>query len=417
MNTKRQMMHALIRQYCAEHNDPVFDPEAPRVRMTESTMGADEISAALDTMLSANVTQGVQVAEFERQFSETHGCRHGVACNSGSSANLLLIAALQAIGRLPRCKEVIVPALSWSTTVWPLIQHGLVPVFVDCLDGTLNMDPDKIEGAISKRTVAIMPVHVYGNPCDMDRIMHIASSHGLMVIEDCCEATGATYKGRPVGSFGVGASFSFYMAHHMTTIEGGMAVTNDLNLANMMRIQRAHGWVRDVSNPQDYADKYPEFDPRFLFVQTGYNLRMTDVQAAIGLQQLPKLAGFIAVRRVGHNFYRAALGRYPVFQFQDETPGAHSSCFDFAVRLRDAPFTVKEICNYLKARNIDTRPIICGNLAEHPALFNCDYTSRGLLRNASDVRANGFALSLHHRLDRTAQNYVVGVIENFIREA
>ena len=405
----------LIAEYCARHHRFKFDPANPRVRLHEPTIGAEEINAALDVLLSTKVTQGPKVAEFEERFAKMQGRPYGVACNSGSSANLLLIASLRALGKLPQGGEVIVSALSWSTTVWPLIQHGLVPVFVDCSADTLNMDRAALSRAITPRTMAIMPVHVYGNPCDMDALMDVATEHGLLVIEDCCEAMGAEYRGQPVGSFGIGASFSFYLSHHITTLEGGVAITGDAALAEMLRVQRAHGWVRDVKDKGPYAEQFAEFDPRFLFVDLGYNLRMTDVQAAIGLVQLPKLAGYTTTRNMNNIAYRASLAKYPFFRFQETTPGGRSSCFDFAVLLHDAPFTVREICGYLAERNIETRPIICGNLVDHPAVAKYEHRVVGDLCQASNVRQNGFALGNHHFIDAAAQKYVVGAIEDFIR--
>ena len=204
-----------------------------KIRLHEPTFGEDEIAAAVDVLRSTQVTHGAKVREFERAFARNQMVAHGVAVNSGSSANLLLVSALTnpaTVGRLLPGDEVIVPALSWSTTVWPLVQHGLVPVIVDVNPGTFNISPEQIERAISRRTCGLMPVHVYGNPCDMEALVDLAVSYDLELIEDCCEALGAAYAGQPVGTFGRGGTFSFYYSHHMTTIEGGMVVTSSPRL-------------------------------------------------------------------------------------------------------------------------------------------------------------------------------------------
>ena len=233
-----------IAAYCDSQFDTAFDPDNPIVRLHEPTFGADEIFAATETLLSTWVTMGRQVRAFEGAFADAHDFAEGVMNNSGSSANLLAIAALANPATQDGLKpgdEVIVSALSWSTTVWPLIQLGLVPVIVDIDSDTLNIDPGEIERAIGPKTRAIMPVHVYGNPCDMDALGDICHRHDLALIEDCCEALGASYKGIPVGGFGRVATFSFYFSHHMTTIEGGICTTNDPALAEMVRILRSHG--------------------------------------------------------------------------------------------------------------------------------------------------------------------------------
>ncbi|NQW52664.1 MAG: DegT/DnrJ/EryC1/StrS family aminotransferase, partial [Rhodospirillales bacterium] len=264
-------------------------------------------------MLTTRVTMGAKVREFERAFASHFGWRHGLMNNSGSSANLLAVAALAN----PACRdgfkpgdEIIVPALSWSTTVWPIIQCGLVPVIVDIDPATFNIDPNEIEKAISPRTRGVMIVPVYGNPCAMDAIVDVCKRHGLELIEDCCEALGAYYDGKPVGKFGRVGTFSFYYSHHMTTLEGGICVTDDFEFSELMRILRAHGWVREVEDQQKWFDEHPEIDRRFLFVNVGYNLRPTELQGAMGLVQLPKLASYVERRRQNAAWFRRELAQY-----------------------------------------------------------------------------------------------------------
>lgn len=413
-------IHRKIHEYSALTHDFSFKPNTPVVRLHEPTFAAEEIIAALDCLLTTQVTMGPKVKAFEREFADKYGFRHGVMNNSGSSANLLAVAALANPALPDGLKpgdEVIVPALSWSTTVWPIIQLGLVPVIVDCDPRTFNIDPAEIERAVGPKTRAVMIVPVYGNPCDMDAILDVCQRRGLMLIEDCCEALGATYDGRPVGKFGRVGTFSFYYSHHMTTLEGGICVTDDTEVAELMRILRAHGWVREVEDRQTWLDRYPGFDPRFLFVNVGYNLRATELAGAMGSVQLPKLDGFIAVRRANAAWFRQRLEAFAgFFEFQEETPKGFHSWFGFPMRVRaDAPFTVRELMAELKDANIETRPIIAGNIARQPALALYGHRLAGDLAHSSAIMERGFSFGNHQAIDEGARTWVVEHIELFLR--
>ncbi len=408
-----------IESYCNAQHDFTFNPDRPVVRLHEPTFGTEEIFAAIQPMLSTFVTMGRKVKQFEGEYASKFGYKYGVMNNSGSSANLLAVAAIanpQTSNPLKPGDEVIVPALSWSTTVWPVIQSGLVPVIVDCEPDTWNFDLNKLESAISDKTRAIMPVHVYGNPCDMDAIMDIAGRHDLQVIEDCCEAMGGVYKGKPVGSFGRIGTFSFYYSHHITTLEGGICVTDEHELAETMRIMRAHGWSREADNHQQYVEKYPDIDPRFIFVNLGYNLRPTECQAAMGSVQLPKLDRIVITRRENAAFFRRELDKFSeFFAFQDETAGAESSWFGFGIIVKDsAPFDVADITAHLKQRNIETRPVIAGNIARHPVFEHYEHRIAGTSENSDNIMQNGFAFGCHHAIDTNAREYVVGAIAEFM---
>lgn len=417
---KLEAVHAAVRAYCESHFNFSFDPAAPVVRLHEPTFAAEEINAALDCLLTTWVTMGPKVAAFEDAFAAAHGFRNAVMVNSGSSANLLAIAALvnpALPDALKAGDEVIVPALSWSTTVWPLVQFGLVPVFVDMDADTLDLDMDEVERAISPKTRAIMPVHVYGNPCDMDALRDIVARHNLILIEDCCEALGARFRDRPVGSFGQVGTFSFYYSHHITTLEGGMCVTDDDELAELMRILRAHGWIREVKDRERWLRQYPDIDPRFLFVNAGFNLRATELQGAMGLLQLPKLPAFVEGRRRSHAYFSDALKEFGnVLRFQSETPSAFSSCFGFAVTLRDGDrFSRKEITAALNAARIETRPIICGNLAQQPAMKLFPHRLAGTLSNATHAMNHSFSFGNHQFVDEAACAYLVEHLSSALR--
>jgi CDP-6-deoxy-D-xylo-4-hexulose-3-dehydrase len=413
-------IHKYITAYCDKHHRFGFDPANPTVRLHEPTFGYSEIIAAVDVLLSTRVTMGPKVRAFEREFSDAFKFSHGITNNSGSSANLLAIAALANIAtpnRLQPGDEVIVPALCWSTTVWPLIQHGLVPVIVDIDPVTFNIDPNEIERAIGPKTRAIMLVHVYGNPCDMNAISGLCDKHNLILIEDCCEALGAYYNDTPVGKFGAVGTFSFYFSHHMTTLEGGICVTENFELAEMIRILRAHGWVRELQEPKSYLEKYPDIDKRFLFINQGYNLRLTELQAAFGSVQLPKLASFVDARRANTQEWQKDLARWAsFFDFQKETPNARSSSFGFPLVLKnDAPFEVADITTFLNKANIETRPIICGNIAAQPAMQLYAHRVVGDLRHSTDIMNRGFSFGNHQAVDAHARAYVTSKIGEFMR--
>lgn len=413
-------VRAAIEEYCRDHHRFSFDATSPVVRLHEPTFGADEIMAAVECLLTTRVTLGDKVKAFEREFASRYGWSHAVMNNSGSSANLLAVAAIanpETKDGLKPGDEVIVPALSWSTTVWPLVQLGLVPVVVDIDPATLNIDPAQIERAVGPKTRGVMIVPVYGNPCEMTAIVDICQRRNLVLIEDCCEALGAYYDGIPVGRFGRVATFSFYYSHHITTLEGGICVTQDFELAEMMRVLRAHGWVRELDKPEPYLNRYPDIDKRFLFINVGYNLRPTELAGAMGSVQLPKLDAFVDARRDGAAWFRRAFAQFEdFFTFQEETPKGRSSWFGFPLRIRKgAPFTVADLTKALNQASIETRPIICGNIARQPAMKLYPHRVVGDLKHATDVMLNAFSFGNHQDVNQPARDYIAGKVAEFVR--
>lgn len=411
-----------VKAYCEANFNFKFDPENPVVRLQEPAFSGEEVNAAIETLLSTYTTMGKKVRAFENQYAEYNGNKYGVMSNSGSSSNLLSIAALAnpfTKDHLKAGDEVIVPALSWSTTIWPIVQMNLVPVLVDCDLNDFNLDLNKLEAAIGPKTRAIKLVHVYGNPCNMDAIMTLARKHNLMVIEDCCEAMGATYDGKKVGTFGQVSNFSFFFSHHITTLEGGISVSNDFDLIETMRILRAHGWSREADEHQKYVNMYPDIDPRFIFINQGYNLRPTELNAAMGKVQLPRLDGFNETRRCAAAYFNQHLAKYgEYFSFQHETPKSTHVWFGFPLIVKDeAPFTVKEISTYLQKQRIETRPIIAGNMARHPGVKMYPHRVAGELHSADTIMKKGFAFACHHALSEPACAYVVEQIDAFIESA
>ncbi len=401
--------------------DEAFVPGKSRVWLSSPTFGADEILEALDSLVRRQVTIGRKVRRFEEEFAAWCGARGSVFLNSGSSANLLAFFALTnpaLRGRLKAGDEVVVPSVSWSTTVFPIVDAGLVPVLVDSDLDTLNVDPAAAEAAVGKRTGALMPVHVLGNPADMPALMKTAKRHGLYVVEDACEAHGATIEGKKVGTFGDMSTFSFYFSHHMTTIEGGSVVSDNEGLLELAKVLRAHGYSRDLKNAQKVAARYPNIDARFLFVNRGFNLRPTEVTAAFGIQQLPKLDGFIEGRRALAAYYDRRMGRHAgLLRVQKELEGHRNVRLGYSVLVENgAPFTRKQFVDYLEAAGIETRPVIAGNLAEHPAMKMIRHKVKGKLPNARHIMRNGMYMGCHNGIGPEARAYVMDTVDDFVRK-
>ncbi len=394
-----------------------------RIPLNKNTLGAAEIEAAKQALDSGFLTMGARCRDFEAAFAARLGVRHAVMVNSGSSANLLALFALadpllrEADGRrrLQPGAEVIVPALSWSTTVWPILQAGCVPVFVDCDPRTLQVQPETVEQAITPDTAAIVVVHVLGGAVDVARIAEIADRHGLWLFEDTCESLGVLLDGKPVGSFGDLGSFSFYFSHHITTVEGGMVVTGDDDLADLLRSLRAHGWVRDMARADDVAAEYPDLDRRFLFVTAGFNVRPTEINAAIGLEQLKRLDGFNQTRRdVARRFDD---GLAPLVE------DGHLSLIAFDQRVSPAPFGYTVLCASPEARGglnahlldagVETRPVICGNMTRQPVLAHYPHRVSGTLSGADRVMDCGLYWGTHPFMEADEIDYVVGSVKAF----
>lgn len=361
------------------------------MRLHEPTFGEEEIQAAVEVLRSTHVTSGEKVQELEACFG-----RYAVMVNSGSSANLLAVAMLcnpAYPNHIRPGEEVIVPALSWSTTVWPWVQHGVVPVIVDIEPDTLNIDPEQIKRAVSARTRAIMPVHVYGNPCRMGTIRELANKLKLYVVDDCCEALGAQLQ------HGDLSTYSFYFSHHITTLEGGMVVAENQGQADLLRILRAHGWTREMSDPPHVEG----IDDRFLFVNAGYNLRASEVNAAIGLVQIEKLPGFVTQRRRIAERLKAVFEPYPVRTQEDRG----SSWFGFPV------IADQELRQNFEANGIETRPIICGNIARQPGMMHWSHRVVGDLAYADEVMRDGFAIPCHQDMTEADCDHIAQVLEDY----
>lgn len=418
--TLKEEIKRLIRQYFADQAREPFVPGHTRIPLNVPSFDWEEVWDAVESLLSRHVTMGEKVRQFETLFARYIGVKHAIMVNSGSSANLLALSILTnpvLPGRLRPGDEVITPAVTWATTVWPILNVGLVPVLVDVDLNTFNPIPEEVEKAITPRTRAILLVHFLGNPWSMDEIMAIARRHDLLVIENACEAHGAEYRGRKVGSFGHMATFSFFFTHHITTIEGGMLLTDNDDYAELARALRAFGWVRDFKGGEAIARQHPEIDSRFLFVNIGYNLRPTEIQGAFGIHQMTKLEGYIEIRREKARYWGERLGALDYLLVHHEAPGTRQVWFGYPVVVRpEAPFSRKELVDYLEARGVETRPIMAGNIDEQPALRLFSYRKVGDLPNSRLIHRNAFFCGNHQGIGEEQRDAIVGYFESFRRQ-
>src|SRR5256712_5389701 len=318
-------------------------------------------------MLSTWVSMGKKVRHFEEAFADYLGSKHAVMVNSGSSANLLALSVLTnplLKDRIRPGTEVITPAVTWVTTVYPIVNVGCKPVLVDVDLETFNVLPNEVERAIGPKTSTVLPVHLLGAPCQIGKVKRIASEHDLHLIEDACESTGAEVRGRRVGTFGEMGTFSFFMSHHISTIEGGMIVTNREDMYEFLKAMRAFGWVRDLSNPEKFAKENDGIDPRFLFVTSGFNLRPTEIQGAFGIHQIKKLDSFIQRRRRNAEYWNRRLRPFDdVVILPRESKETRHVYFGYPLTLRqEAKISREETVAFLESKGLETRPIMAGNI-------------------------------------------------------
>ena len=380
----------------------------------------EEVIDALDSMLSTWVTMGKKVKSFEEQFSNYIGCKNGIMVNSGSSANLLALSILSnpaTENSIKRDSQIITPAVTWATTVSPIINVGCTPMFVDVDLDTLCVNTEEIKEAINSKTACLLPVHLMGNPCNMQEISKISKEHDLYLVEDACEAPGATFDDKKVGSFGDLGTFSFFMSHHISTIEGGMIVTNNEELAEMGKTLRTFGWTRDLKNKNKINSEYPEIDPRFLFVNTGYNFRPTEIQGAFGRNQLPKLESLIKIRRENALFWNDELSKYSEYLILPKRNLENHVYFGYAITIKkNSPFSREKLTKFLESKGIETRPIMSGNYIEQPAAKLINYQKHGELNNAKLIMRNSFFIGNHHKVTQKERELVVNSFNDFFKQ-
>jgi len=412
--TDRQRLRADIAQkvteyFRLEHAPGEFIPGQTRIQYGGRVFDESDMNRMVAAVLDFWLTEGPYAQEFEQKLGEFLGVREIVPVNSGSSANLVAVTALcserRGGRRLCPSDEVIVPAMSFPTTVAPLVQNRLIPVFVDCTPGDYNPDPEQIRAAVSEKTRALMFAHTLGNPADMDAIMPIVHEHDLILIEDVCDALGSTFDGQMLGTFGEVSTLSFYPAHHITLGEGGAVCTSDPRLARIARSVR--DWGRASGSD----------DQRYFFTEIGYNLKLTDPQAALGLAQLEKLPDFVAARK--RNFQRLYSG---LREWEQQLllpcwhPKSDPSWFAFPITVRaSAPFDRQQLMRHLEGARVETRVLFAGNILRQPGYSGIDCRVVGELQVSDSVLHSTFFVGVYPGLDEARIDYMLEVFADFMR--
>ena len=420
----RDQILDLVREYHDEAFAPrEFEPGETPIPFAGRVFDEREIVNLVDSSLEFWLTTGPWAQKFEKRFARLNGVRHALLVNSGSSANLVALSCLTST-KLPERRlrpgdEVITCATGFPTTVNPIIQNGLVPVFVDVSVPTYNLDVSMLEAALSERTKAIMVAHTLGNPFDLGTIKKFADEHDLWLIEDCCDALGSTYEGKPVGSFGDLASVSFYPAHHITMGEGGCVLIDKGKIKVLAESFR--DWGRDCwcePGKEDTCGKRFDhklgelprgYDHKYIYSDVGYNLKLTDMQAAVGLAQLDKLESFTAARKA--NFRRLYEGLSDLQEWlilPEPTPNSDPSWFGFPVALREGcPVDRDRILRFMNERKIATRLLFAGNLVRQPAYLNAEHRRVGDLASADFVMNNVFWVGVYPGLTEAHLDFMI----------
>lgn len=424
----------LVSQYHAAAFAPrAFVPGQTPIPSSGKVFDADELQRLTDSALDFWLTTGRFAEQFENLLAGFFGVRHALLTNSGSSANLLALSALTSPGmgqsQLKPGDEVLTVAAGFPTTVNPIVQNGLTPVFLDVSLPSCNMDASHLEAALSSRTRAVMIAHTLGNPFDLETISAFCRAHKLYLIEDCCDALGAKWNGKLAGTFGELATISFYPAHHITTGEGGCVVTNKPLLKTL--VESFRDWGRDCWCAPGFDNTCGKrfdwtlgnlpfgYDHKYIYSHVGYNLKMTDMQAAVGVAQFEKLPGFIAARQKNFQFLRERLqgeenGVEKFLMLPEAHPSAKPSWFGFLMLVReDAPFARRELVEWLEARKIGTRLLFGGNLTKQPLYQDVKFRVVGDLKNTDRVMDGAFWIGLYPGLSEEMLEYSAACIREF----
>lgn len=417
----------MVAEYYREAFPPrEFIPGSTMVPVSGRVFDEEEIESLVESSLDFWLTTGRFAEQFEREFARFVGVREAILVNSGSSANLLAVTALtsERLGerRLKPGDEVVTLAAGFPTTVNPIVQNGLVPVFVDVHIPTFNVDVSQLEAALSDRTRAVIFAHTLGNPFDLDAVVAFAKKHNLWLIEDCCDALGSTYRGQKVGTLGDLATVSFYPAHHITMGEGGCVLTEKPLLRTL--VESFRDWGRDcwcAPGKENTCGKrfgwqlggLPHgYDHKYIYSHIGYNLKVTDMQAAIGVAQLRKLPGFIEARKRNFGILHEALSNSREhFILPEATPNSDPSWFGLPMMVRDgAPFSRKNVVEFLDSKRIQTRQLFGGNLVRQPAYKNVAFRVVSDLKNSDRVMNQAFWVGVYPGLTPPMLDYMVATI-------
>ena len=375
-----------------------MDEEFVNYPLASSTWNGQEELAINSLVYEGKTTMGENVKKFEKDFAKFFGAKYAVMVNSGSSANLLAIASLfyKKNSKIKRGMEVIVPAVSWSTTYYPLAQYGLKLKFVDVDLDTLCMKADEVEAAVNENTAAIFAVNLLGQPADLPTLKSIADKHDIYLIEDNCESMGASVDGKYAGTWGQIGTFSTFFSHHICTMEGGMVLTDDEEIADICMSLRAHGWTRELDAENTVFNKTgSSWDDRFRFVLPGYNLRPLEIAGAVGSIQIAKFPEFLKTRQSNHKKFLEYFSEIENVRLQSGL--GKSSSFGFSLILeRELVGQRKRIISQLETLGIQTRPIVAGNFLKQPVLKHMKVSKLGIFQNANAIDENGFFIGNHH---------------------
>jgi CDP-6-deoxy-D-xylo-4-hexulose-3-dehydrase len=429
----RAQILELVAAYCeAAFPAGDFSPGETPVPVSGRVFDAADVQHLVEASLDFWLTTGPFASRFEREFARFMGLTYALLVNSGSSANLLALSCLTSpkLGSeaLQPGDEVITVAAGFPTTVNPIVQNRLVPVFVDVQVPTYNVDVSQLEAARSPRTRAVILAHTLGNPFDLGAVTEFVRRHDLWLIEDCCDAVGARYNGRGVGTFGDLATVSFYPAHHITMGEGGCVLTDSPKLKTL--VESFRDWGRDCWCDPGKANTCGKrfswqlgelpcgYDHKYTYSHIGYNLKATDMQAAVGVAQLQKLPEFLRVRRQNFETLRRELADLQgFFLLPEATPGSEPSWFGFPLAVRpEAPFSRSEVIAFLEERRIATRLLFGGNLSRQPAYANVEYRTVGTLKNSDFVMDRVFWVGVYPGLSEAMLAYLVESLHDFCRE-
>jgi dTDP-4-dehydro-2,6-dideoxy-D-glucose 3-dehydratase len=406
-----------------------FEPGRTPILSSGAVLTETDRAALVEAALDLRIAAGPHTRKFERNFARYFGLRKAHLVNSGSSANLLALAALTSpkLGdrRLRPGDEVITVAASFPTTVNPIVQNRLIPVFVDIELGTYNTTADRVAAAIGPRTRAVMMAHTLGNPFPVAEIAALAKEHGLFLIEDNCDAVGSTYQGRLTGTFGDLTTVSFYPAHHITSGEGGCVLTADMDLARLVESMRDWGrdcWCEPGEDNRCFKrfsyqlGSLPEgYDHKYIFSHVGYNLKSTDLQAALALSQLERIEEFGTARRRNWQRLHDGLAGLPGLLLPRATEGSDPSWFGFLITVTpDAGYTRRDLVDFLESRRIGTRRLFGGNITRHPAYEDVAYRVVGDLTNSDIVTRDTFWIGVYPGITEEMADYQIATIEEFV---
>ncbi|MCX4469510.1 dTDP-4-amino-4,6-dideoxy-D-glucose transaminase [Micromonospora sp. MW-13] len=427
---KKQLLDDVRKYHHEAQPERPFQPGVTEIWPSGAVLDETDRAALVEAALDMRIAAGVSSRRFESQFARKMNRRKAHLTNSGSSANLLAVSALTShvLGdaRLRPGDEVITVAAGFPTTVNPILQNGLVPVFVDVELGTYNTTAERVAQAIGPRTRAIIIAHALGNPFEVAEVAQLATDHELFLIEDNCDAVGSTYDGKLTGTFGDFTTVSFYPAHHLTMGEGGCVLTPSLELARI--VESLRDWGRDCWCEPGESDKCLKrfkyqlgtlpagYDHKYIFSHVGYNLKATDIQAALGLTQLAKLDEFCAARRRNWRRLRADLDGTPWLVLPEATPRSDPSWFGFVLTVApDAPFGRAELVEFLESRRIGTRRLFAGNLTRHPAYVDQPHRVVGDLTNSDVITEQTFWVGVYPGLTEEMIDYVGSSIREFVK--